>query len=60
MSKNTSKVAQKVEELKDALKEYNYVEDVDVTIHIHESNNYVDTVEKAVEIVDDVFGEHLT
>ena len=60
MNKKEHPVAQKVRELQDAMKEYDYVEEADIDIHIHESGNYVDTVEKAVEIVDDVFGEHVT
>lgn len=52
------KVIQKAQELQEALKEFDYVEDVDVDIYIHRDKNYVHTVEKAVKIVDEIFGEH--
>jgi len=59
VSKDIHPVTQKVKELQDLMKEYDYVEEVDVDIDIHRSRNYVDTVEKAVEIMDDIFGEHV-
>lgn len=60
MTKKQKRILDAIAELKEAVKQMDYVEDVDIIIHIHQSNNFVDTVEKAVTIVDEIFGEHKT
>ena len=56
----THEVIQKAKELQKAMKEFDYVEDVQIDMQIFDNRNFVDTIEKATHIVDSICGSHRT